>query len=161
MQSWLEFWNRENRIFVNARHLAAHYERIADDVLRLLPQPAIDLLDWGCGAALGAPRLADAGARVTLYDAAPAKEAQLSARFGNDQRIRILDNAAYAALPARSFEVILVNSVIQYLPQAELEALLLALKRLIRPGGRLIIGDVVPPNAGVFSDARSEERRGG
>jgi SAM-dependent methyltransferase len=160
MQTWLEYWHQPHRLYVNERHLQAHYRRLAADVLRLLPQPAIEFLDWGCGPALGAPRLADAGVRVTLYDRSPAAQAELRARFADDRRIRVLDDAAYAALPEQAFEVIVVNSVCQYLTQTELEALLLELRHHIRPGGRLVLGDIPPPEPGAGADALALLRAG-
>jgi hypothetical protein len=57
---WQAFWGGSHRIYVNDRHLAAHYARIADDLIALLaPRPRARLLDWGCGDALASPRLAD------------------------------------------------------------------------------------------------------
>ena len=152
VQSWLEFWNGKHRIYVNERHLQAHYRRIAEDVLELLPHPAVDLLDWGCGPALGAPRLAERGVRVALYDKAAASQAGLYERFRNDARVRVLSDGAYAGLPDGSFDVVLVSSVVQYLSAEEFRALLPEFRRLLRPGGRLILADVIPPDARVWDD---------
>ncbi|HYM30631.1 MAG TPA: class I SAM-dependent methyltransferase [Candidatus Cybelea sp.] len=155
MASWLEFWNQPHSIYVSRRHLEAHYRRIGDDVLALLPKRPLDLLDWGCGPALAAPVLARAGIRVALYDRARNTQAELRRQFANDRGIAILDDASYAALADASFDAVLVNSVIQYLERDELAARLAEWRRLLRPGGSLFIGDVIPPDAGIFADAAS------
>ncbi len=153
--SWLDFWNGEHRLYANERHLKAHYAQIAADVLALLPNKAVDLLDWGCGPALGAPAWADAGVRVSLYDKAHTNQVKLAAAFGKDSRVRVLTDADYAALPAESFDVLLVNSVLQYLTADEFRGVLPELRRLIRPGGRLFLADVIPPTAGMFDDVKT------
>jgi SAM-dependent methyltransferase len=38
-----------------------------------------------------------------------------------------------------------MHSVAQYLPAAELERLLAIFRRLLKPGGLLVLGDIVPP----------------
>lgn len=153
--NWLDFWNGEHRIYANEKHLRAHYAQIAADVLAVLPTPAVDLLDWGCGPALSAPAWADAGVRVSLYDKAHASQAKLAVAFGSDPRLRVLTDADYAALPDESFDVLLVNSVVQYLTADELRGVLPELRRLIRPGGRLLLADVLPPNGGMIADVKT------
>ena len=88
-------------------------------MLALLPSPAVDLLDWGCGPALAAPAWVDAGVRVSLYDKAVATQNSLAAEFAADPRVRVLADADYAELPDESFDVLLVNSVVQYRPPAD------------------------------------------
>lgn len=160
MTSWLDFWNGTHRIYVNDRHKAAHFDRIAEDVLALLPNPNIDLLDWGCGPALGSETLAVRGVRVCLYDKAVSSQHELCERFGRSKGIRVLTDESYAQLPGESFDLLLVNSVLQYLSESEFGALLPEFRRLLRPGGRLILADVVPPTASMADDVRSLMRSG-
>lgn len=153
--TWLDFWNGEHRIYANETHLRAHYAQNAADVLALLPGKAVDLLDWGCGPALSAPTWADAGVRVSLYDKAHASQAKLKATFGSDSRLRVLTDADYAALPGESFDVLLVNSVIQYLTPDEFRGVLPELRRLLRPGGRLLLADVLPTTGSMIADVKT------
>jgi len=152
---WLEFWNRPHRIYVNDRHLHAHYRRIVDDLVPLLPERKIDLLDWGCGNALGAPALSALGIRVTLFDGARAVQQELAERFAGRDDIRVLDRAAYEQLPAASFDVVFINSVIQYLSESDFSKLLIELRRVLRPSGRILLGDVLDPDSGVLDDVRA------
>lgn len=154
--SWLAFWARPHRIYVNERHLEAHYRRIGDDLLRLLrPRAAPVVLDYGCGDALAAPRLAAAGARLLLYDAAPEVLARVATRFAGDPRIAVLSTEDWRALPAASVDVVVVNSVIQYLSAAELDDLLARSRRLLAGGGEAIFADIVPRAAGLVDDVRA------
>ena len=50
-----------------------------------------------------------------------------------------------AALPDASFDFIVMHSVAQYLSAAELERLLAMFRRLLKPDGLFIVGDIVPP----------------
>jgi SAM-dependent methyltransferase len=49
--------------------------------------------------------------------------------------------------------VVLLISVIQYVPKDELPALLADLRRLLKPGGLLLVGDVLDPDGGMIADA--------
>lgn len=153
--TWLDFWNGEHRIYANETHLKAHYAQIAADVLALLTKPSVDLLDWGCGPALCAPAWADAGVRVCLYDKAFASQLKLKSAYGNDSRLRVLTDADYTALPDESFDVLLVNSVLQYLTVDEFRGVLPDLRRLLRPGGRLLLADVLSPSGGMLADVKT------
>jgi len=42
---------------------------------------------------------------------------------------------------------------LQYMPQADTETLLGSLADLLAPSGRLIIGDIIPPDHTIFADA--------
>jgi ubiquinone/menaquinone biosynthesis C-methylase UbiE len=153
--TWLDFWNGEHRIYANETHLRAHYAQNAADVLSLLPDKTVDLLDWGCGPALSAPAWADAGVRVSLYDKAHTSQAKLKTAFGHDTRLRVLTDGDYAALPDASFDIVLVNSVIQYLSVDEFRSVLPELRRLIRPGGRLLLADVLPTTGSMVADVKT------
>lgn len=155
MTKWLDFWNGTHRIYVNDRHLQAHYHRVAADILGLLPNPAMDLLDWGCGPALGAGLLADGGVRVTLYDRAATSAAQARRRYAGDPRVKVLTDAEFIQLRVGSFDVIVVNSVLQYLTGEETRALVPIFRHLLRPGGRLILADIITPGPSMAADVRA------
>ncbi|MBM3539235.1 MAG: class I SAM-dependent methyltransferase [Alphaproteobacteria bacterium] len=154
--SWLGFWNRPHSIYVNERHLRVHCRRVADDILSVLPgEPGLRVLDYGCGDALDADRIAARVGRLFLYDAAPAVQARLRKRFARVPNITVLDDAGLAALGEAALDVIVVFSVIQYLPRSELPALARDWRRRLRPGGRLIVADIIPPEVGMMADIRS------
>jgi len=155
MQNWTEFWGGDHSIYVSRRHLDAHYARIAQDVLRLVGNRRPTLLDFGCGDALAAPAIAPATERLLLYDAVPAVRVRIAERFAGSPGIAVLDERAWSALAPGSIDMILVNSVLQYLDRASFEALLPRFLALLRPEGELILADVIPPDASALDDVRA------
>jgi ubiquinone/menaquinone biosynthesis C-methylase UbiE len=45
-----------------------------------------------------------------------------------------------------------MNSVMQYMTPTELDAALAVIRRLLKPGGRLVAGDILRPEVGMFRD---------
>jgi SAM-dependent methyltransferase len=152
MGDWIAFWNSDHSIYVNDRHRDVHYRVIADDIARYVPSPTATVLDFGCGEALHANRVADWVGRLILVDAAAKVRAGLASRFAGVSEIEVRSPQQLAACPDRSLDLVVMNSVTQYLKSAELSALLVLFHRLLRPDGLLVIGDVVPPNVSVVTD---------
>jgi SAM-dependent methyltransferase len=152
MGDWIAFWDSEHSIYVNARHRDVHYRTIARDIRGHVPAGA-RVLDYGCGEALHADLIAASARELTLCEAAPMVRAALARRFGAHPRIAARSPQEVAALPAGSFDVIVMHSVAQYLTPLELDALLADFRRLLGVDGLLILGDVVPPHVAAATDA--------
>jgi SAM-dependent methyltransferase len=152
MSDWRAFWDSDHSIYVNARHKDLHYREIADRIAAFVPGPAARVLDYGCGEAIHADRVAAVAGEVLLCDQAPSVRAAIAERFAADPRLRALAPEEVEELPDRSLDLIVANSVTQYLAPAELDRLLGLWHRLLAPGGTLIIGDVIPPDAGTLTD---------
>jgi SAM-dependent methyltransferase len=153
MRDWISFWNSHHSIYVNARHFDVHYRTIAAMIVRHVPSPDAVVLDFGCGEALHADRVAAACRRLILVDAATNVRAGLAARFSGNPSIEVHAPGELADLPDRSLDLVVMHSVAQYLSSAEFSALLVLFRRLMRPGGLLLIGDVIPPQVSAFADA--------
>jgi SAM-dependent methyltransferase len=153
MRDWISFWDSEHSIYVNARHRDVHYRRIADDVRRYVPRPDAVVLDYGCGEALHAERVADASARLILCEAAPKVRAALTARLQNEKDIEVRTPEEVSALPDASLDFIVMHSVAQYLTPAELAEKFALFRRLLRPGGLFLLGDVIPLKVSAMTDA--------
>ena len=91
-KSWLDFWNGDTAIYACDRHRELHYEGVARDLSAHVPSPDSLVLDYGCGEALFAARLARECSRLLLYHAAPLVRGRLRARFANEARIEILED---------------------------------------------------------------------
>ncbi|MFL6798881.1 MAG: class I SAM-dependent methyltransferase [Xanthobacteraceae bacterium] len=150
--SWTSFWDQPHSIYVNARHFDVHYRDIAEGIIRLLPSAHARVLDYGCGEAIHADRVAAAAAELILCDAAPSVRARLSKRFTANPRVRVLSPSELEELPAASLDLIIANSVVQYLAPTELDPLLASWRRLLDRGGVLIVADVVPPSDNIVTD---------
>jgi SAM-dependent methyltransferase len=156
MSDWISFYDmRHSLIYVNARHRDVHYRKIADDIRALVQKTTAAVLDYGCGEATSADHLAQACGRLTMVEAAPNVRAALSARYAGNRKISVLAPEQAAALPAGSFDLIVMHSVAQYLSGAELDRLLATFRKLIKPDGLLVLGDVVPPRLAAAAAAWS------
>ena len=63
-------------------------------------------------------------------------------------------------MPAGSLDVIVMHSVAQYLGPHEFDDLAKTFRRLLKPGGLLVIGDVIPRRISALADARTLLRFG-
>ena len=152
MSDWRSFWDSEHSIYVNARHKDVHYREIADQIAAFVPSPSARVLDYGSGDAIHADRVAAVAAEVMLCDSAPSVRASMAARFAGNPRIKVISPEEVAALPDGRLDLIVTNSVAQYLTEDELTRLLAMFRRLLAPGGTLIFADVIPPDVGAISD---------
>ncbi len=161
MSDWISFYDmRHSLIYVNARHRDVHYRQIADDIAKLVPKPAAAVLDYGCGEATSAELVANAAEHLTLVEAAPNVRAALGARYAGNHKISVCTPEEAAALPGGSFDLIVLHSVAQYLSGPELDRLLATFRKLIKPDGLLVVGDIVPPHLASAAAAWSLLRCG-
>lgn len=149
---WLDFWNADTPIYVNDRHKAVHYRLIAGDILRLLPGPAARVMDYGCGEALCADQVASRCRHLYLCDGAPFVRDRLRARVSALGNVTVLAPEELETIPAGSLDLIVANSLIQYLSHDELKSALSAWRRLLASGGKLVIADVIPHNVSALTD---------
>ena len=150
--SWREFWNADTPIYVNDRHKQLHYALIARDTAALVPGADAAVLDHGCGEALAADRVAAACGALYLCDGAPLVRARLQARFGADPKIRVLAPEEVEALEDASLDLVVANSLLQYLRPEELGELLALWHAKLKPGGTLVLADVIPPDNAALDD---------
>jgi ubiquinone/menaquinone biosynthesis C-methylase UbiE len=159
--NWREFWNGEHSIYVSERHKLLH-ARIIERALVGLAREATSgntrphVLDHGCGEALHAEALAAASGKLWLCDSAPSIRAQLASRLGRLAHVEIVaPETIEIGVADDSLDLITVISVLQYLTEDELSAALSIWLRKLKPGGALVIGDVIPPDVGMVTDTRA------
>lgn len=130
---------------------APHYARRATAqhamgkrLLERLPDHARDVLDLGCGPGDLTAALAthyDAACTVSGLDLAPGMLAE--ARRRHPGAIRWLcGDAADLPLPSASLDLVVSNLAIQWCP--DLDAVLAEIRRVSRPGGRVLINTLAP-----------------
>jgi SAM-dependent methyltransferase len=153
MMSWLTFWNKENKIDVSVEHSRAHYAVLGHGVLDILPSNRpLRLLDWGCGDALATPLFIEHGIEVFLYDPAERFHARTRARFFQNSKVTIVTSHDIAHKAEGSVDAVLVYSVLQYISREDFESALRIFRRLLPPGGLLILGDIVPRSHPMILD---------
>jgi SAM-dependent methyltransferase len=138
------YYDSPHSIYVNALHRDVHYATIADEIARYVPSPSAAVLDYGCGEALHADRIAAAAGRLTLVDAAPSVRARLTERFEKNPKITVVSPEQAATMPDRSFNLVVLHSVAQYLSGEDFDRIATLFRRLLKPDGLFLLGDVVP-----------------
>lgn len=149
---WISFWDTPHSIYVNARHRDVHYRIIAEDVRGYVPSPDAVIMDYGCGEALHAGIVAAAAGRLILVEAAPGVVAGLTSRFAANPNIEVAPPERLQTYPDDSLDLIVLNSVAQYLSAETFDALLATFRRLLKLEGLLVIGDIIPPDLSPVAD---------
>jgi len=152
MADWISFFDSDHAIYVNARHKQVH-ARITGEGMLTYVNAGDTVMDYGCGEAAYAERIGEKAGRLMLCEAAPNLRERLGARVANNKKISVLSPEQAGALPDASLDVVILHSVSQYLSPYLTDDLFLLFRRLLRPGGRLIVGDVVQPDIPAWKDA--------
>ena len=150
---WLKFWDSSHSIYVNARHRDVHYSIIAQQIAALVPSPQARVLDYGCGEALHADRVAAAAGELLLCEGAPRVRAGIAARFAGNEKIRAVAPEDIERLADHSLDLIVLHSVAQYLTPEELAKLLALFHRLLNADGMLVVSDIIPSDVAASTDA--------
>jgi SAM-dependent methyltransferase len=153
--NWRDYWNQDTPIYTSERHKLLHYRLIANDIIGLIPSPEAIVLDYGCGEALFADRIAAKCSRLYLSDAAPLVRERLNERFKDNERITVLSTDDVSDIADASLDLIVVNSLVQYLSLDEFRALLKLAHDKLKSDGRLVLGDIIPPDISPVTDARA------
>lgn len=153
MHAWIDWYDSHHTIYANARHREVHFQRIARDIIAYIPSADATVLDYSCGEALEAGKVAAASGRLILAEPAPGVRARIAARFAGNSKITVCTLEDAAAMPAQSIDLSVIHSVSQYMTAQEIDAALQALRRLVKPSGILVIGDVISPKTSALTDA--------
>jgi SAM-dependent methyltransferase len=151
--TWSEYWNDKTTVYVSDRHRTVHYATVARDLIGLLPSPDAWVVDYGCGEALSANMVADACGQLFLCDCAGAVRDRLRQRHMGRSDISVISPLQFEQLPDGAIDLIVVNSVVQYLSAADFQRLLALARRKLHPAGTLLLGDIIPPSVGPLTDA--------
>jgi SAM-dependent methyltransferase len=159
MTRWADFWNADNPIYVSERHKLLHYRLVARDIVALMDALALGkdavVLDYGCGEALSADLVAHRSSCLTLCDAAPTIRERLTERFAGNPKIDVMAPEEVDALPDGAFDLIVVNSLVQYLSRSEFAEQLAVWREKLKSGGHLVLADIIPPQVSPLADARA------
>lgn len=143
-QTWLEYWDtlpRGRLLFPpECREFAKNFLR------EIAPKPTDRLLDFGCGygdvAALLAPHVRE----VTVWDAAETMRAAAM------ENLALVPNARLWDERSSGFDLIVVNSVVQYFSPEELASRLSDWAARLNPNGRIVLSDLSFPDHRSLSD---------
>jgi len=152
MDDWIDYYDSTHTIYASRRHRDLHFEVIARDIIGYINSPDTVVLDYACGEALSAAKVAGACAMLILAEPAPGVRGRLIARFAPNTKIRVRSIDDLRNMQERSIDLVVMNSVVQYMTAEELDAALAVIKRLLKPTGRLVLGDILRPEIGMPTD---------
>ena len=152
MDDWIDYYDSTHTIYASRRHRDLHFEVIARDIIGYINSPDTVVLDYACGEALSAAKVAGACAMLILAEPAPGVRGRLIARFAPNTKIRVRSLDDLRNMQERSIDLVVMNSVVQYMTAEELDAALAVIKRLLKPTGRLVLGDILRPEIGMPTD---------
>jgi ubiquinone/menaquinone biosynthesis C-methylase UbiE len=152
MDDWIDYYDSTHTIYASKLHRDLHFQLIARDMIGYITSPDAVVLDYACGEALYAARVADACGKLYLAEPAPGVRGRLIARFAPNMKIRVRSLEDLRKMAEKSIDLVVMNSVAQYMTPAEFDAALAIVRRLLKPGGRLVLGDILRPEVGMPRD---------
>lgn len=152
MDDWIDYYNSTHTIYVSKLHRDVHFRVVATDIVGYIPSPDAVVLDYSCGEALSAPQVAAACGQLILAEPAPGVWGRLTARFAPNPKIAVRSLDDLQQVPDNSVDLAVMNSVAQYMTPAELDRAFALMRRVLKPGGRLVLGDILRPDVGAPTD---------
>jgi ubiquinone/menaquinone biosynthesis C-methylase UbiE len=152
MDDWIDYYDSTHTIYASKLHRDLHFQVIARDIIGYISSPDAVVLDYACGEALSAAWVAEACGKLYLAEPAPGVRGRLIARFAPNTRIRVRSLDDLRKMAEKSIDLAIMNSVAQYMTPDELDSALAVIRRLLKPSGRLILGDILRPEVGMARD---------
>ena len=151
MDEWIDYYDSTHTIYASRLHRDLHFQIIARDIISYISSPNAVVLDYACGEALSAAKVADACAKLYLAEPAPGVRGRLISRFAPNTKIRVrsLDDVRKMD---EAVDLVIMNSVAQYMTPAELDSAFAVVRRLLKPSGRMVLGDILRPDVGMPRD---------
>ena len=152
MEDWIDYYDSTHTIYASKLHRDLHFQVIARDIIGYISSPDAVVLDYACGEALSAARVAEACGKLYLAEPAPGVRGRLIARFAPNTKIRVRSLDDLRNMEEASVDLVVMNSVAQYMTPGELDAAFAVIRRLLKTGGRLVLGDILHPEVGMIRD---------
>jgi len=111
------------------------------------------VLDFGCGFGFVAEILTTKVGKVFLWDASANMRHRARRNLAHHQNIRFLDLSEPQAIARElQFDLIVVNSVVQYMSLEQFAAWLVMWRTMLATSGRIVVSDLIPPDYQSVSD---------
>jgi ubiquinone/menaquinone biosynthesis C-methylase UbiE len=152
MDDWIDYYDSTHTIYASKLHRDLHFEIVSSDIIGYISSPEAVVLDYACGEALSAGRVAEACGKLYLAEPAPGVRGRLIARFAPNTKIRVRSLDDLRNMEEKSIDLVVMNSVAQYMTPTEFDSALAVIRRLLKPGGHLVLGDILHPKVGMIRD---------
>jgi ubiquinone/menaquinone biosynthesis C-methylase UbiE len=152
MDDWIDYYDTTHTIYFSKLHRDVHFQTISRDIIGYVQSNDSVVLDYACGEALSAEQVAGACGRLILAEPAPGVRGRLVSRFAPNTKIRVRSLDELRHMDEKSIDLAVMNSVAQYMTPAELDTAFAVVRRLLKPAGRLVVGDILQPHVGMSGD---------
>jgi SAM-dependent methyltransferase len=139
MDDWIDYYDSTHTIYASKQHRDLHFAIIARDIIGYITSPDAVVLDYACD-------------KLYLAEPAPGVRGRLIARFAPNTKIRVRSLDDLRKMVEKSVDLVVMNSVAQYMTPEELDSAFAVIRRLLKPGGRLVLGDILRPEVGMVRD---------
>src|ERR1700722_7616692 len=88
MDDWIDYYDSTHTIYTSRLLRDLHFQLISRDIIGYISSPEAVVLDYACGEALSAAKVAEACGQLYLAEPAPGVRGRLIARFAPNMKIR-------------------------------------------------------------------------
>jgi len=152
--NWTEYWTDHN---ISGIFWEKNLELYCNNLIRQIPlSKDFALLDYGSGTGYAAKYLAPKVKEIHLVE--PSEILLENSKVVNKDHQNIIYhllkdvNALKSAYGKDRFDVILINSVMQYIAPAQIQSLLKIFHHMLRRNGKIIISDIAPKHTLMIKD---------
>src|ERR1700744_3918896 len=152
MEDWIDYYDSTHTIYASRLHRDLHFQLIAKDIIGYISSPGAVVPVYCGDEALSATEVAEACGKLYLAEPAPGVRGRLIARFAPNTKIRVRSLDDVRKMPEKSIDLVIMNSFVQYMTPEEFDAALVNIRRILKPSGRLVLGDILKPEVGMVTD---------
>ena len=149
-ETWSAYWDGMEHRHIFTVEARDHVARLH----RAVPlRPSDRVLDFGCGFGHVVELLAPSVARVGYWDAAAGMRRATAGRTAALGQVTLVDlGGPVPADAVGGFDLVLANSVVQYMTRDELTGWMVRWRSLLAPGGRIVLSDIPVPGASAVAE---------
>jgi len=148
---WTAYWEGLGGTDAFFREQAKDY--VANLECAIALNPTTHVLDFGCGFGFVAKMLAPKVGKVFLWDTSVNMRRRARLNLADHHNIGFVDLSEPQTIARElNFDLIIVNSVVQYMSLEQFAACLVMWRTMLAAGGRIVVSDLIPPDYNSVSD---------
>jgi cyclopropane fatty-acyl-phospholipid synthase-like methyltransferase len=148
---WTAYWEALGDRQQLFREQAAEYVQNLTAVIKL--DRSTRVLDFGCGFGFVADYVAPLVGRLFVWDASANMRGRALKTVAHHSNTQWLDLSEQEVFPSGvHLDLILVNSVVQYMTVDQFSAWLSVWREMLAPAGRIVVSDIISPDAGSLRE---------
>lgn len=157
--TWASYWEALSDRQRRFREQSDEYVRKLESAVPLESRARV--LDFGCGFGFVAQALVSRVGEVFLWDSSANMRRRARLNLAGRRNVRFLDlSEPKSEFSDPEFDLILVNSVVQYMSLEEFSGWLLRWRNMLAPDGRIVVSDLIPPDYPAIWDIVDQLRFG-